>query len=66
MYHEAATSLDQRDLKTQQVAELIEKDMILLGATAIEDKLQKVKYFDSVSYVFNLYIVIKSRECQKQ
>ncbi len=43
-YHAAATSLDQRDLKIQQVAELIEKDMTLLGATAIEDKLQKVNY----------------------
>ena len=42
MYHKAATSLDNRDLKLQEVAELIERDMFLIGATAIEDKLQIV------------------------
>lgn len=39
-YHEASTALDDRANKLDLVAELIEKDMFLLGATAIEDKLQ--------------------------
>ena len=36
----AATSLHERDKKIQESAELIEKDLIVLGGTAIEDKLQ--------------------------
>ncbi|PAV85771.1 hypothetical protein WR25_25080 isoform B [Diploscapter pachys] len=39
--HEAAVSLDDREKKLDQVYEEMEKDMILLGATAIEDKLQE-------------------------
>lgn len=39
-YYEASTALENRSDKLDQVAELIEKDMFLLGATAIEDKLQ--------------------------
>jgi hypothetical protein len=39
-YNEADTSLTDRADKLEAVAELIEKDMELLGATAIEDKLQ--------------------------
>ncbi|CDR41476.1 CYFA0S07e02630g1_1 [Cyberlindnera fabianii] len=39
-YHEASTSLDNRAEKMDEMAELIEKDMFLIGATAIEDKLQ--------------------------
>lgn len=39
-YYEASTSLDDRAGKLDEVAELIEKDLFLLGATAIEDKLQ--------------------------
>lgn len=39
-YYEASTSLDNRSDKLDAVAELIEKDLFLLGATAIEDKLQ--------------------------
>lgn len=38
--HEAATSMVDREDKVSAVYELIEKDLILLGATAIEDKLQ--------------------------
>lgn len=41
LYHKAATSLINRDFELQEIAELIEKDMFLLGATGIEDKLQK-------------------------
>jgi phospholipid-transporting ATPase len=39
-YFEAKTSLTERDAKLDAVAELIEKDLVLLGASAIEDKLQ--------------------------
>ncbi|KAJ8142262.1 hypothetical protein OY671_004581 [Metschnikowia pulcherrima] len=40
VYHEASTSLDERSDKLDAAAETIEKDLFLLGATAIEDKLQ--------------------------
>lgn len=40
-YHEALTLLDERSERMDAVAELIEKDLFLLGATAIEDKLQE-------------------------
>lgn len=40
IYIKAATSLQNRDKKCQSAAELIERDLIILGATAIEDKLQ--------------------------
>jgi len=36
----ASTSLEDRDGALERAAELIEKDMIIAGATAIEDKLQ--------------------------
>lgn len=39
-YYEASTALDDRSDKLDATAELIEKDLFLLGATAIEDKLQ--------------------------
>ncbi|XP_069982480.1 probable phospholipid-transporting ATPase IM isoform X3 [Penaeus vannamei] len=39
-HHEAAISLDRREEKLDAIYEEIEKDLILLGATAIEDKLQ--------------------------
>lgn len=39
-YYEASTSLDDRAGKLDEVADLIEGDLFLLGATAIEDKLQ--------------------------
>lgn len=40
LYHEAATSFENRQSKVERVAELIEVDLDLTGATAIEDKLQ--------------------------
>ncbi|MEW5306196.1 MAG: hypothetical protein WDW36_008680 [Sanguina aurantia] len=40
-YIEAKTSLEDRDAKLDAVAELIERDLRLLGCTAIEDKLQE-------------------------
>ncbi|XP_053734423.1 phospholipid-transporting ATPase IA isoform X1 [Synchiropus splendidus] len=40
LHHRAATSLQNRVLKLEESYELIEKNLQLLGATAIEDKLQ--------------------------
>ncbi|KAJ7989300.1 hypothetical protein DPEC_G00318050 [Dallia pectoralis] len=40
LYHRAATSLTNRALKMNESYELIEQNLQLLGATAIEDKLQ--------------------------
>lgn len=40
IFYEASTSIEDRDQKVADAAELIEKNLILLGATAIEDKLQ--------------------------
>ncbi|XP_068248598.1 probable phospholipid-transporting ATPase IM isoform X2 [Palaemon carinicauda] len=39
-HHEAAISLERREEKLDEIYEEIEKNLILLGATAIEDKLQ--------------------------
>lgn len=41
MYEDASTSLTDRSIKLRQTAALIERDLTLLGATAIEDKLQE-------------------------
>lgn len=40
MYQAAATSLVDRDLLLDECGEMLEKDMEVVGATAIEDKLQ--------------------------
>lgn len=39
-YHQAVTSIEEREEKVDKCYELIEQDLQLLGATAIEDKLQ--------------------------
>uniref|UniRef100_A0A3B3SJR2 Phospholipid-transporting ATPase n=1 Tax=Paramormyrops kingsleyae TaxID=1676925 RepID=A0A3B3SJR2_9TELE len=39
-HHEASTALEEREEKLDELYEEIEKDLLLLGATAIEDKLQ--------------------------
>lgn len=39
-YHEATVSLDDREEKIEAVCSELEQDLRLLGATAIEDKLQ--------------------------
>uniref|UniRef100_A0A3Q2FIC3 Phospholipid-transporting ATPase n=1 Tax=Cyprinodon variegatus TaxID=28743 RepID=A0A3Q2FIC3_CYPVA len=39
-HHEASTALEGREERLDQLYEEIEKDLILLGATAVEDKLQ--------------------------
>lgn len=40
-YIEAKLSMEDRAAKLEAVAELVEKDLVLLGCTAIEDKLQE-------------------------
>ena len=40
VYDRAATTINNRGLELEKAAELIEKDFFLLGATAIEDRLQ--------------------------
>lgn len=40
VYEKASTTLVNRSEELDEAAEMIEKDMFLLGATAIEDKLQ--------------------------
>ncbi|PPQ72461.1 hypothetical protein CVT26_003714 [Gymnopilus dilepis] len=39
-YHEAEVALDDRDAKIEAVSDELERDLRLLGATAIEDRLQ--------------------------
>ncbi|CAI2170053.1 12394_t:CDS:2 [Funneliformis geosporum] len=39
-YREASTALTDRDKRIENVSDRIEKDLLLLGATAIEDRLQ--------------------------
>lgn len=39
-YHKASTSMQYRERKVEDASNLIENNLILLGATAIEDKLQ--------------------------
>lgn len=40
LYREAETSLDDRQERIEEVGELLEKDLDLVGASAVEDKLQ--------------------------
>ena len=44
----------ERETLIEQVAETIEKDLILLGATAVEDKLQR-----GVSFLFTLVVSLR-------
>ena len=39
-YHEATVSIEDREQQIEDVSSKIERDLVLLGATAIEDKLQ--------------------------
>jgi phospholipid-translocating ATPase len=39
-YHDASVALNDREAKVEEVSARIEQDLVLLGATAIEDKLQ--------------------------
>jgi phospholipid-transporting ATPase len=42
-FHEASISIDRREQKLAEMAEEIENNLLLVGATAIEDKLQEVR-----------------------
>ena len=42
-YYKACTAIQDRDKKKAEAAELIEINLHLVGATAIEDKLQEVR-----------------------
>lgn len=42
MHHEASISLEDRENRLAEAADRIERELILIGATAIEDKLQDV------------------------
>ena len=37
-YHEAITTIEDREKKMEEVQEMLEKDLTLIGATAIEDR----------------------------
>jgi phospholipid-transporting ATPase len=41
IYNTAASTINRRGEALDKAAEIIERDMVLLGATAIEDKLQE-------------------------
>ncbi|KAF9872390.1 phospholipid-translocating P-type ATPase [Colletotrichum karsti] len=41
LYHKAETTLDNRQQKIEEVSDLLEQSFDLLGASAVEDKLQK-------------------------
>ena len=43
-YREASTAINNRNELVAEVAERIERNLILLGATGIEDKLQDVRF----------------------
>lgn len=43
-YREASTAINNRHELVAEVAERIERNLILLGATGIEDKLQDVRF----------------------
>lgn len=39
-YHEATVAMDDRESKIEKISDELEQDLRLLGATAIEDRLQ--------------------------
>ncbi len=49
-YHQAFVSMQNREEKLANAAKLIENNLVLLGATAIADKLQ-----DQVNFLFVVY-----------
>lgn len=49
-YSQAAASLTDREKKLDQVAEKIEKEFLLVGCTAIEDKLQD-EVAETISFI---------------
>ncbi|KAM9966517.1 hypothetical protein ACTFIR_006735 [Dictyostelium discoideum] len=51
-FFQASTSIENREEKIEAVCELIEKDLSLVGTTAIEDKLQN-QVPETISYLLN-------------
>lgn len=47
-YHKAVTSMNNRERKVEDAANLIENNLMLLGASAIEDKLQEGEFFRKI------------------
>ena len=60
IYRKAATSIQNREKKIEEAAELIEKHLIILGATAIEDKLQSVSYKKKYFFIAPIKIEAKN------
>ncbi|RLN47248.1 hypothetical protein BBJ29_009536 [Phytophthora kernoviae] len=64
-YVEASTSLEDRETKLDACAEMIEKNMNLLGVTAIEDKLQEgvpTAIFDLAQAGIKVWVLTGDRE----
>jgi hypothetical protein len=61
-YYKASTALQYREMKLEDAANLIENNLILLGATAIEDKLQDqvshLKYQELLVVVVELVVTV--------
>jgi hypothetical protein len=47
VFYEASIAIHDREAKLEHAAELIETNLVLLGATAIEDKLQDVTFINN-------------------
>jgi phospholipid-translocating ATPase len=56
-YREASTAINNRNELVAEVAERIEQNLILLGATGIEDKLQDVMF--AISHLITSFIFSK-------
>lgn len=54
-FYEASIAMERREQRLAEEADKIERDLTLIGATAIEDKLQDVRFpsFLSLSQVFS-------------
>jgi P-type E1-E2 ATPase len=57
IYHNASTSIDNREERVESACEIIETDMLLLGCTGIEDKLQD-EVPQTISYLLEAGIQI--------
>ncbi len=53
-HHEAAIALENREERLDAVYDEIERDLVLLGATAIEDKLQVRNVFLNDKVMFSI------------
>jgi urease accessory protein UreH len=65
-FQAAKTTMQDREAALDAVAELIERDLILLGATAIEDKLQQASFRQRKGVSCNWEGPCLGSECQHQ